>query len=60
MQVLLDDQLLETKLNVSERQDSLKKMYSETNQLDSYLSVDINEKEITKIYKEIKELEQKL
>ena len=60
MQVLLDDQLLETKLNVSERQDALKKMYSETNQLDSYLSVDINEKEITKIYKEIKELEQKI
>lgn len=60
LQVLLDDQLLETKLNVSERQDSLKKMYSETNQLDSYLSVDINEKEITKIYKEIKELEQKI
>lgn len=60
LQVLLDDQLLETKLNVSERQDALKKMYSETNQLDSYLSVDINEKEITKIYKEIKELEQKI
>lgn len=35
-------------------------MEQEVNQLDSYLSVDINEKEITRIYKEIKEIEQQI
>lgn len=48
LQVLLDEQLLATKLNVIERQNKLKNMEQEVNQLDSYLSVDINEKEITR------------
>ena len=60
LQVLLDEQLLATKLNVIERQNKLKNMEQEVNQLDSYLSVDINEKEITRIYKEIKEIEQQI
>lgn len=60
LQVLLDEQLLDTKLNVIERQNKLEKLYQEANQLDSYLSVDINEKEISTIYKEIKEIEQKI
>ena len=54
------EQLLATKLNVIERQNKLKNMEQEVNQLDSYLSVDINEKEITRIYKEIKEIEQQI
>lgn len=60
LQVLLDEQLLDTKLNVIDRQNKLKKLYQEADQLDSYLSVDINEKEISKIYKEIKEIEQRI
>lgn len=60
LQVLLDEQLLSTKLNVLDRKNCLEKMQAEANQLDSYLSVDIDEKEIAKIYKEIKILEQKL
>ena len=60
LQVLLDEQLLATKLNVIERQNKLKNMEQEVNQLDSYLSVDKKEKEITRIYKEIKEIEQQI
>lgn len=60
LQVLLDEQLLDTKLSVSDKQEKLKQLNREINQLDSYLSVDIDEKEITRIYKEIKELEQKI
>ena len=60
LQVLLDEQLLSTKLNVLDRQKCLEKMQAEANQLDNYLAVDIDEKEIAKIYKEIKVLEQKL
>ena len=54
LQVLLDDQLVDTKLNVIERQKKLNKMFGEVSQLESYLSVDINEKEIARIYKNIK------
>lgn len=60
LQVLLDEQLLDTKLSVSGKQEKLEQLNKEINQLDSYLSVDIDEKEITRIYKEIKELEQKI
>lgn len=60
LQVLLDEQLLSTKLNVLDRQKYLGKMQAEANQLDNYLSVDVDEKEIAKIYKEMKVLEQKL
>lgn len=60
LQVLLDEQLLDTKFNVIDRQKKLEELYQEANQLDSYLSVDIDEKEISKIYKEIKEIEQKI
>lgn len=60
LQVLLDEQLLDTKFNVIDRQKKLEELYQEANQLDSYLSVDIDEKAISKIYKEIKEIEQKI
>lgn len=60
LQVLLDDQLVDTKLNVIERQKKLNKMFGEVSQLESYLSVDINEKEIARIYKNIKEIEQQI
>lgn len=60
LQVLLDEQLLGTKLNVKGHQDILAKLQMEADQLDNYLSVDIDEKAIAKIYKEIKVLEQKL
>lgn len=60
LQVLLDNQLLDTKLTVMDRQKKLKEMYQEVNQLDSYLSVDIDEKEIGRIYRDIKDLEQQI
>ncbi|WP_288230634.1 DNA sulfur modification protein DndD [uncultured Faecalicoccus sp.] len=60
LQVLLDKQLLETKLNVVDGQKELKKMGLEINQLDSYLSVDIDEEEIARIYRAIKEIERKI
>lgn len=60
LQVLLDNQLLDTKLNVIERQKKLNKMFGEVSQLESYLSVDINEKEIARLYKNIKEIEQQI
>lgn len=60
LQILLDKKLLETKSSVLDRQKTLKALVLQINQLDSYLSVDIDEKEITRIYKEIKEIEQKI
>lgn len=60
LQMLLDEQLLETKLTVQSRQKNMIKMQEEADQLDNYLSVDIDEKAITHIYKNIKKLEQKL
>lgn len=60
LQVLLNEQLLGTKLNVKSHQDILEKLQIEADQLDNYLSVDIDEKAIAQIYKEIKVLEQKL
>lgn len=60
LQRLLDEQLLDTKLAVKRRQNDMIKMQAEADQLDSYLSVDIDEKAIAKIYKSIKQLEQEL
>lgn len=58
LQALLDEQILKTKLAISGRKDELQKLQKELDQLDSYLSVDIDEKAIAKIYKKIKETEQ--
>lgn len=60
LQVLLDEQLLSTKLAVSNRKKGLVKLQAEIDQLDSYMSVDIDEKAIAAIYRQIKELEQEL
>lgn len=60
LQVLLDDQLLSAKLNISDHQKELAKLQAEANQLDSYMAVDIDEKSIAKLYRQIKELEQKI
>ena len=60
LQVLLDDQLLTTKFNISDHQKELSKLQAEADQLDSYMAVDIDEKVIAKIYRETKELEQEI
>lgn len=60
LQILLDDQLLSTKFNVSDHQRELFKMQGQADQLDSYMAVDIDDKAIAKIYREIKELEQEI
>lgn len=60
LQVLLDDQLLATKFNVSDHQKELRRLQAEADQMDSYMAVDIDEKVIAKIYRQIKELEQEL
>ena len=60
LQMLLDEQLLQTKLATEGRQRELVKLQEEAEQLDNYLSVDIDEKTITRIYKNMKELEQRI
>ncbi|MCF0132236.1 MAG: DNA sulfur modification protein DndD [Blautia sp.] len=60
LQVLLDEQLLSTKLAVASRKQELEKLNGEADQLDSYMAVDIDEKAISEIYREIKEMEQSL
>lgn len=54
---LLDEKLLSTKLNVIERQKKIADIKSEIEKIEGYLAVEIDEKEINKIYKEIKTLE---
>lgn len=60
LQVLLDDQLLDKKISVKGRQKNLVKLQAESDQIDNYLAVEIDEKAIVRIYKCIKELEQQL
>ena len=60
LQMLLDDQLLDTKFTVADHQKELEKLQGQADQLDSYMAVDIDEKAIAKIYREIKELEQEI
>lgn len=59
LQVLLEEQLLSNKLAIQNRQKELIQLQKEAEQLDSYLSVDIDEKAVARIYKKIKETEQK-
>ena len=51
---------LDAKFSVKGRQDEMVDLQSKLDQIDSYLSVDIDEKVIAKIYKKIKVIEQKL
>ncbi len=60
LQMLLDKQLLQTKLTTERRQREINELQEEAEQLDNYLSVDIDEKTIARIYKKIKELEQNM
>ncbi|MBD5530083.1 MAG: DNA sulfur modification protein DndD [Lachnospiraceae bacterium] len=60
LQVLLDGQLLEKKISVQERQKKLISLQAESDQIDNYLAVDIDEKAVVRIYRRIKELEQQL
>lgn len=59
LQVLLEEQLLSNKLAIQNRQKELLQLQKEAEQLDSYLSVDIDEKAVARIYKKIKETEQR-
>lgn len=58
LQILLDEQLNSTKSLIKNRMDDISKLDNELSQLDSYMSVEINEKEIAKLYRQIKETEQ--
>ncbi|MEE0510359.1 MAG: DNA sulfur modification protein DndD [Peptococcaceae bacterium] len=60
LQMLLDDQLLATKLRVSEHRHEYIKLQKEMDQLDRYLAVEIDEESLAKVYREIKMLEQKI
>ncbi|MBQ3165689.1 MAG: DNA sulfur modification protein DndD [Lachnospiraceae bacterium] len=60
LQNLLDDRLLRTKLEVISHQEQRVKNQEEANQLERYLSVDIDEKAISKIFKKIKQCEQSI
>lgn len=60
LQMLLDEQLLNVKLTIQERQKELVKLQEEAERLDHYLAVDIDEKTIARIYKRMKEVEQKI
>lgn len=60
LQVLVDEQLLDIKFKTKEHQDNEKRLQQSLEELDNYLSVDIDEKAITRIYKRIKEIEQEL
>lgn len=60
LQILLDNQLVTTKSNVSRHQRELVKLQKQADQLDSYMSVDMDEKEISQIYRQMKELEQRI
>lgn len=54
---LLDERLLKIKLAVSERQEKIRNINAEIEKIEGYLSVEIDEKEVNKIYKEIKKIE---
>ncbi len=60
LQVLLDQRLIDKKKSTKDSQDKLKEALKESNQIDSYLSVDIDEKAIATLYKKIIKLEQEL
>ena len=59
IQLLLDQRLIDKKLATQAAQDRMEKNRHEVDQIDSYLSVDIDEKAVNALYKKIKKLEQK-
>ncbi len=60
LKALFEGQLANITKQTLERQNDVHKLQAEVDQLDSYMSVDIDEKAITSIYRQIKELEQKI
>ena len=60
LQTLLDEQLLRTKHLISEKQKEHSEIQKRIAELDSYISVEVDEKVITDIFRQIKELEQSL
>ncbi len=60
LQLLLDQRLLDRKLNTKENQDNLRNAENDSFLIDSYLLVDIDEKAIASLYKKIKKLEQEI
>lgn len=58
LQMLLDEQLSATQAAISNRISEQQKIQAEISQLDSYMSVEIDEKAIAKLFRKIKELEQ--
>ncbi len=59
IQLLLDQRLIDKKLATQAAQERMEKNKHEVDQIDSYLSVDIDEKAVNTLYKKIKKLEQK-
>lgn len=60
LKMLLDGQLDQGIAEIQKRQHKVLNLKAQIDQYDSYLSVDINEKEISSIYKRIKEIEQEI
>lgn len=58
LQTLLDRRLEHTSNEIVERKAKFQELQEKITQLDNYLSVDIDEKAIAKLYKRIKEIEQ--
>lgn len=59
IQLLLDQRLIDKKLATQAAKERIEKNRHEVDQIDSYLSVDIDEKAVNTLYKRIKKLEQK-
>ena len=60
LKLLLDSQLEENRKDICQRQNELASLNNQLDQLDNYLSVEIDETAINKLYRQIKELEQEL
>lgn len=60
IQVLLDDQLLRTRLETDGHQKEIRRINDRLDKIDSYLNVDIDEKAIAEVFKKIKNTENKI
>lgn len=60
LQVLLDEQLVKTKIETEEHQKEISRISERIDKIDSYLNVDIDEKAIAEIFKKIKHTENKI
>ena len=58
-QVLLDQKMIERKILTRESMEKRDELKREADQLESYLSVDIDEKAINRLFKKLKQIEQK-